>query len=391
MPFTQPVALQVPLPDAPSAEHGTAVVAALREHIALQGGWIPFEAYMRFVLYAPGLGYYTAGARKLGAAGDFTTAPEMTPLFGAALARQVAAILADGGDEVLELGAGSGRLAADILAALERAGRPPSRYAILDVSADLRERQRATLAERVPHLAGRVVWLDALPAGIAGAVLMNEVLDAVPCAVVTRSDGCWFERGVAFAGERLAFADRPLPAGPLLDLARQRFPPEGDYTSELNPAAEALVEALGRALRSGALVAIDYGFPRHEYYHSQRSEGTLIAHWRHRALDDPLAWPGLVDVTAHVDFTAMAEAGVRAGLRVAGFTSQAAFLLGCGLLDRLAASGDPRGVEYVREAAAVHRLTSPSEMGELFKVLALERGTGIDWPGFALADMRHRL
>jgi SAM-dependent MidA family methyltransferase len=386
-----PATAPLPAPDAEAAAHGERVATALRTRIVACGGWISFDDYMRFVLYEPGLGYYAAGASKLGPAGDFTTAPEMTSLYGEALAAQVAAVLQPGADEVLELGAGSGKLAVDLLAALDAMGRLPSRYAILDVSPDLRDRQRATLAERVPHIASRVAWLDALPGRIGGVVLMNEVLDAIPCALVARVSGGWQERGVRFDGRRFVLADRPLAAGPLLDLAKQRFPPEGDYLSELNPAAEALVETLARRLERGVLLAIDYGFPRHEYYHPQRAQGTLMAHYRHRALTDPLAWPGLCDVTAHVDFTAMAEAGVRAGLRVAGFATQAAFLLGCGVLDRLAAVGAPESLRYIRAAAAVQRLTSPAEMGELFKVLALARRIDCDWPGLSLADMRHRL
>jgi SAM-dependent MidA family methyltransferase len=386
-----PATAPLPAPDAEAAAHGERVATALRTRIVACGGWISFDDYMRFVLYEPGLGYYAAGASKLGPAGDFTTAPEMTSLYGEALAAQVAAVLQPGADEVLELGAGSGKLAVDLLAALDAMGRLPSRYAILDVSPDLRDRQRATLAERVPHIASRVAWLDALPGRIGGVVLMNEVLDAIPCALVARVSGGWQERGVRFEGRRFVLADRPLAAGPLLDLAKQRFPPEGDYLSELNPAAEALVETLARRLERGVLLAIDYGFPRHEYYHPQRAQGTLMAHYRHRALTDPLAWPGLCDVTAHVDFTAMAEAGVRAGLRVAGFATQAAFLLGCGVLDRLAAVGAPESLRYIRAAAAVQRLTSPAEMGELFKVLALARRIDCDWPGLSLADMRHRL
>jgi SAM-dependent MidA family methyltransferase len=386
-----PAAVPLPPPDAAAAEHGAKVASALRERVDGSGGWIPFDEYMRFVLYEPSLGYYAAGASKLGASGDFVTAPEMTPLYAHTLAVQVAAVLRAGGSDVVELGAGSGRLAADLLAALDALGALPTRYAILEVSADLRERQRAELAAIAPQRAARVAWLDALPERIDGAVLMNEVLDAIPCSLVARVDGEWRERGVRCDGERIAFADRPLAAGTLRDLAAERFPLEGDYVSELNPAAEALVETLGRRLGRGAILVIDYGFPRHEYYHPQRAQGTLMAHHRHRALADPLAWPGLCDVTAHVDFTAMAEAGVRAGLEVAGFASQAAFLLGCGVLDRLAAVGEPGGVEYARAAAAVQKLTSPAEMGELFKVLALSRGGAGEWPGFALADMRHRL
>ena len=391
MRLSRPFGTSLPLPDPVAAAHGARVVAALRERLAAAGGWLPFDSYMHFVLYAPGLGYYTAGARKLGADGDFVTAPETTRLFGAALATQVAAILGAGGETVVELGAGSGALAADLLAALDALGCAPARYAILDVAADLRERQRETLAQRVPALAGRVAWLDALPESIEGVVLMNEVLDAVPCAIVVREAGAWRERGVCFEGDRAAFADRPLAKGPLLALARARFPGEGDYASELNPAAEALVADLARRLVRGALLAIDYGYPRHEYYHPQRAQGTLMAHYRHRALADPFVYPGLADLTAHVDFTAIAEAGVGAGLELAGYVSQAAFLLGCGILERLAHVGPPEGVTYMREAAAVQRLTSPAEMGERFKVLALARTPGLAWPGFALSDQRHRL
>lgn len=386
-----PADVPLPHPDGAAAAHGERVASALRAHIEAGGGWIPFDEYMRFVLYEPGLGYYAAGAAKLGPAGDFTTAPEMTPLYAQALAVQIAAILSSGDGEVLELGAGSGRLAADLLAALDALGALPARYAILEVAPDLRERQHAAVHERVPRLAARVAWLETLPSRIDGVVLMNEVLDAIPCSLVARVAGAWHERGVRCDDERIALADRPVAAGALRDLAAARFPSQGDYASELNPAAEALVETLGRRLGSGAILTIDYGFPRHEYYHPQRAQGTLMAHYRHRALADPLAWPGLCDVTAHVDFTAMAAAGVRAGLRVAGFTTQAAFLLGCGVLDRLAAAGAPESVEYIRAAGAVQRLTSPAEMGELFKVLALARGVDCDWPGFALADMRHRL
>jgi len=385
------VDIPLPHPDGAAAAQGERVASALRARIEARGGWIPFDEYMRFVLYEPGLGYYAAGANKLGPAGDFTTAPEMTPLYAQALAVQIAVILRSGADELLELGAGSGKLAADLLAALDALGALPTRYAILEVSPDLRERQHSAIAATAPKLATRVVWLDALPERIDGVVLMNEVLDAIPCSLVARVGGAWHERGVRCDGEGVALFDRPLAAGALRDLALQRFPPQVDYASELNPAAEALVESLGARLQRGAILAIDYGFPRHEYYHPQRVQGTLMAHYRHRALADPLAWPGLCDVTAHVDFTAMAEAGVRAGLRVAGFASQAAFLLGCGVLDRLAAVGAPESTRYIRAAAAVQRLTSPAEMGELFKVLALARGEGGEWPGFALADMSHRL
>ncbi len=317
----------------------------------------------------------------------------MTPLFAAALATQVAAILAaTQRREIVELGGGSGRLAADLLAALAARDALPSRYAILEVSPDLAERQRATLARDVPAHLERVTWIDALPDTIDGAVIANEVLDAVPAAIVARRGGAWLERGVTWddASNAFAWAERPAEAR-LAAVAAARFPPQGDYASEINLAAEALVEDIGRRMKGGAALFIDYGFPAAEYYHPQRSEGTLMCHYRHRAHDDPFAWPGLTDITAHVDFTAMAEAGERAGLEVAGFTAQAPFLLGCGILDALAAIGAPESPAYIRAVAAVQKLLAPSEMGELFKVLALAKSDAIAWPGFGVVDRRHRL
>ena len=381
------------LPDPPAAEreHSARVVEAVRTEIGRSGGWISLARYMQIVLYAPGLGYYVAGARKFGAGGDFVTAPETTGLFAQALAAQVAPILAaTAAREIVEFGAGSGALAADMLNALATLDALPSCYSILEVSPDLRERQRAHIARVAPGHAARVEWLDVLPAAIDGCVVMNEVLDAVPPHLIVRRNGRWLERGVT-CGVVLEWKDRPRDDESLRTLAAARFPPAGDFASEINPAAEALVEDVGRRMSGGALLVIDYGFPQLEYYHPQRSEGTLMGHFRHHAHANPFLWPGLSDLTAHVDFTAIALAGERAGLQVAGFAPQAAFLLGCGILDHLRDIGDPASVEYLREAAAVHKLTSPAEMGELFKVLALAKSDDIRWPGFAVADRSHRL
>ena len=391
----------LPEPDADARAHSARVVAGVRAELDAASGWMPLADYLQYVLYAPGLGYYSAGARKFGAAGDFVTAPEMTPLFGAALAVQVDAILAaTAGREIVEFGAGTGRLAADLLIALDARGALPSRYAIVEVSPDLAERQRATIAVAAPALAGRVEWLSGVPPRIDGAVVLNEVLDAIPPHVVARRAGALFERGVVWneAMQSFAFDDRPanprltaLAAARFPALAAARFPEGVDYLSEINPAAEALVEMIGRRLAGGALLIVDYGFPAAEYYHPQRDEGTLMGHYRHRAHADPFLWPGLSDLTAHVDFSAIADAGLRAGLEVEGFTAQAPFLLGCGILDALAALGEPGTPAVLRETAAVQKLLSPAEMGELFKVLALSRTPGIGWPGFALADRAHRL
>ena len=383
---------RLPEPDADARAHSDRVVAAIARAIERADGFLPFDRYMQLALYAPGLGYYVAGVRKFGPDGDFVTAPELSALFGATLAVQVDAILAATRTRTLvEFGAGSGKLAADLLHALAARGNAPARYFIVEVSPELRERQRATIARLAPAHRHRVEWIAEPPATIAGAVVLNEVLDAVPPHVIAREGGAWLERGVVNRDGRLALASRPLRDARLVALALARFPADGDYMSEINPAAEALVEDVGTRLVAGALLVIDYGFSRAEYYHPQRREGTLMGHYRHRAHGDALLWPGLSDLTAHVDFTALAEAGERAGLHVAGFATQAAFLLGSGLLDLLQAVGSADSVAYLRDAAAVQKLTSPAEMGELFKVLALARGDGIAWPGFALADMSHRL
>lgn len=374
-------------------EHSDRVVAHLVHAVAEAEGWISFADYMQAALYAPGLGYYVAGARKLGAAADFVTAPELTPLFGHALACQLAQVLGlVAGGEMIEVGPGSGCLAADLLTTLAEQETLPARYWLLEVSPDLRERQRNYLSARIPALMPRVAWIDTLPERWSGAVIANEVLDAVPAHVVARRDGEWLERGVTVdrrAG--LTFCDRPLEPGMLRNMAQLRFPADGDYVSELNPAAEAFVTTLGQRCDRGLMLLIDYGFPELEYYHPQRDSGTLMAHYRQRALGNPFFCPGLIDITAHVDFSAVARAGSSAGMAVSGFAPQAHFLVACGVLDALARCGDPRSAAYLRAANAVQKLTSPAEMGELFKVLALTRDLEVELVGFRDGDWSHRL
>jgi SAM-dependent MidA family methyltransferase len=348
---------------------------------------------MNAVLYAPGLGYYAAGARKFGAEGDFVTAPELTPLFGRTLARQLAQVIVEIRDsEIIELGPGSGRLCADVLAALAEQNALPARYRLLEVSPELRERQREHLAKTLPDHLPRVEWIDRLPERWRGAVVVNEVLDALPVHLIVRRGGESLERGVTFdTSGHLTLADRALTSPGLRERARTRFPAIGDYLSELNPAAEALVSSLAQRCEQGAILLLDYGFPAAEYYHPQRDQGTLMVHYRHRALADPLFRPGLADLTAHVDFSAMARAGVASGLTVAGFATQAQFLVNCGVLDALARCGDPQSAAYLRAASAVQKLTSPAEMGELIKVLALTRGVDAELIGFRDGDRSHRL
>ena len=372
--------------------HSAALVARIGEEIAVSG-WISFARYMELALYAPGLGYYSAGAQKFGAAGDFVTAPEMTPLFGRALARQVAQILATSAPGVIEAGAGSGRLAADLLLALEQLGALPERYAILELSPDLRQRQQATLAAAVPHLLDRVEWLDYLPQTFAGAIVANEVLDAMPVHCVAWRETGIFERGVGIDEDgTLVWQEQPA-TGALLAEAEaiagdNELPP--DYESEVTLAGPRWAAEWGERLQAGALLVIDYGFPRGEFYHPQRDRGTLMCHYRHQAHTDPFFLPGLQDITAHVDFTAVIAAAHAAGLQLYGFTTQGRFLANCGLLDLLAEQ--PAGsADYLRAASAANQLLQPQEMGELFKVIAI--GCGIDVPllGFLLGDQSHRL
>ena len=380
--------LPAPTPDA--LAHSQRVAAHLRTLIDAAGGWIPFSRYMEAALYAPGLGYYAAGAMKFGAAGDFVTAPEMTPLFGRTLAHALAPVLAETGGEVLELGAGSGRLAADLLGELERLDALPARYSILEVSADLRQRQQEALARDLPQLAGRVQWLDALPAHFSGVILGNEVLDALPVELVHWTENGPLSRGVIVEGNTFSWQDRPI-ADPVLRARTDALDLAPGYVSEINLAADALIASLAQCLERGLILMIDYGFVAAEYYHPQRHMGTLRAHYRHHALDDPFYLPGLCDLTAHVDFSAVARAGTAAGLELAGYASQAGFLLNSGLTELLMQTPPSDAAAYLPQANAVQRMVSPAEMGELFKVIGLSKGGIAPLAGFARGDRRHSL
>ncbi|MEW6165835.1 MAG: SAM-dependent methyltransferase [Pseudomonadota bacterium] len=381
-------ALPAPSADAQAASNALAERIAAR--IGANGGWLPFADYMDMALHLPGLGYYAGGSLKFGQAGDFVTAPELTPLFGQALARQVAQILAvPPGLTLLEVGAGSGRLAADLLLALETLDALPVQYAILELSGELRARQRQTLAEIAPRLAERVVWLDALPDRFSGCVVANELLDALPThAAAWRAAGP-MERGVVCTDTGFAWAERPAQGA--LAAAMAELPVTAPYESEVGLAARAWVAEWGRRLEHGALLLIDYGLPRRELYHPQRDRGTVRCHYRQRVHDDPFWWPGLSDITSHIDFTAIAEAGHDAGLDVLGFTSQGAFLINCGIGDLLAARQQAGGAQALRAHGALQTLLAPGEMGELFKVIALGRGLPEPLLGFARGDRRHAL
>jgi len=398
-------------------QHSAAVAARLRETVAAAGGWLSFEHFMELALYAPGLGYYSAGSTKIGSGGDFVTAPEISDLFSRCVASQCAQVLSVTGGEILELGAGTGRMALAVLESLAAAGVLPDRYSILEVSADLAERQRARLSSLPPSLRERVAWLERLPERpIRGVVLANEVLDALPCqrfvveaAGASTSGGlaghepaahelaalgsAIHELGVSLQGdsfiERAAIPDTALTSAleSLLRELPQPLPP--GYMSEVCLRLEPWIASVGECLERGLILLFDYGLPRSHYYHPQRVNGTLRCHFKQLAHDNPYINVGVQDITAWVDFTRVAEAGVAAGLDVAGFCTQAAFLLATGIETLVA--GAVGVVEQARLAGEARRLLMPGEMGEAFKAIALTRDYDAALSGFTLQDLRHSL
>ncbi len=375
----------MPSPSSASTEHSKRVAAHIAGHIEHAGGWLPFDEYMQLVLYAPALGYYTAGAPKFGdssVGGDFVTAPECSPLFAQALAEQVVQLFDQVPARMVEFGAGSGALARDLIDALANRDVPLQQYSVVEVSPDLTQRQRLRLHD------APVNWLAAPPARFEGVMLANEVLDVMPVKIFVKRSGVVCERGVVNSDAGFAFAERAAPrplVAAVIDIeAEHGVFPDG-YTSEVNLAAQSWMRSAGDWLERGALLAIDYGFPCREYYHPQRLMGTIMCHFRHHAHGDPFWLPGLNDLTAHVDFSAMAQSAHEAGLDVLGYTSQAHFLLNCGALDKL------QGARSAQRTQTAHRLLSEAEMGELFKVLMVGRGVNGPFVGFAHGDRLHTL
>ncbi|ROH85864.1 class I SAM-dependent methyltransferase [Pseudomethylobacillus aquaticus] len=378
---------RLPIPDQDARQASQQLAQHITQQIRAAGGWMPFSDYMHAALYTAGLGYYSGGAQKFGADGDFVTAPEISPLFAQSLADQLAEVLRETGGDVLELGAGRGRLAAQLLLALEALQCLPVRYLILEVSAQLRAEQQAHIARLPQHLAQRVHWLDGLPEALAGVVIGNEVLDALPVEVLELGDTGWNTLGVAEQDDGFIWQARPLLQTPAA-VQGMDLPP--GYITEHCPAASALVSSLAERLAVGLLLFIDYGFARAEYYHPQRRQGTLMCHYRHHAHGDPFFYPGLQDITAHVDFSAVAEAAAPT-LDLLGYAGQAQFLINCGITEHLAAVSAADAGQYLPLAAAAQKLLSPAEMGELFKVIALGRGIQAPLRGFRRGDRSHTL
>jgi SAM-dependent MidA family methyltransferase len=360
--------MSLPDPPADALQASLALQSRIRQAIAADDGWISFSRYMDLSLYTPGLGYYAGGAVKLGKDGDFTTAPEISALFGATLARFASDLFGGAPLNILEFGAGTGKLAGDLLSAAADSGKKIASYQIVEVSSELRARQQRALANYP-----QVEWLDAPPAAFTGLVIANEVLDAMPVPLLVRRDGRWLERGVALDASDFRFVDRECEQGMAGQIPGEPSLPEG-YLTEVHPQQAGFMRLVGEMLRAGnggAALMIDYGFPASEYYLPQRSGGTLMCHYRHHAHADPFYLPGLQDITSHIDFSEIARAGLDAGLEVGFYMSQAAFLIGAGLPNLLDRQGAADPVHWLPLSNAVQKLTSPAEMGELFKAMLL--------------------
>ena len=384
----------LPKPSAYAEKHSEQLGLLIQDRIEKAAGWIDFSQFMQLALYAPGLGYYSAGSQKFSQlqkdGGDFVTAPEISPLFGRTIAQQMAQIFQIMRGDLLELGAGTGKLAAELLLTLAELNSLPQHYFILEVSEHLRQVQRETLQAKLPkHLLQRVQWLSALPSNFNGVVLANEVWDAIPVHIVHATEQGLCERGVAWQ-DGFVWQDKVLEQAPLLTLAQQQHLP-GGYLTEFCPAANALLSSLALSLQRGAIILIDYGFSAREYYHPQRNQGTLMCHYQHYAHTDPLINVGLQDITAHVDFTRMAYAGVEQGLSLAGYCSQAQFLMNAGLLQLMAQVSAQDVSRYAPLAAAAQKLLSPAEMGDLFKVMAFTKNLSEPLIGFSQGDKSHTL
>ncbi len=385
----------LPAPGDLAQQHSEKLIALIKSEIDKNGGVISFQRYMELALYASGLGYYAAGSIKLGEEGDFITAPEISPLFSQALANAILPII-DSQQIILEVGAGRGRMAADILVYLKQQNKLPKEYWILELSADLRQRQKNIIEKSIPEFMDKVKWLDTLPEQFSGVVLANELLDAMPVQLFQKTEKDINEVNVIWLDDKFVFqfkpnADKRLMARVKDIEAALEIELAAGYVSEINFAAEDWLKSIAERLQQGVIVLIDYGFPRHEYYHAQRKQGTLMCHYRHRTHPDAFVYPGLQDITAHVDFTAMADAALEANLKVIGYTNQVSFLMGAGLLE-LAALNEKSDVKKQMETASqIKKLTLPHEMGELFKVIGFSKGCDVSLPAFEFRDLREHL
>jgi len=389
--------LDLPEPSLEEKQHSDKLLANICQQIETAGGWIDFARYMELALYSPGLGYYSAGQQKFGEAGDFITAPEVSPLFAQTLAKPIAEVLSSmESAHVIEFGAGSGKLAADLLIELQQQQALPEKYLIIELSAELKHRQQQTLQQKIPQLVDRVQWLDGLPdQSLNAVVLANEVLDAMPVQRFVKTQQGVQALGVSCNNNDLSFVTQPAAQNLVQsiehierDLEREF---STDYVSEINLNIQPWLQAVSNVLNQGAVYLIDYGYPRSEYYSIERHMGTMMCYYRHRAVDDVFYFPGLMDITAFVDFTAVAEAGLETGFEINGFTSQANFLINCGLAQRVEQQMSADIKKQLPLVQQMKTLTLPSEMGERFKVMGLNKNLDMILPGFEMRDFRNRL
>ena len=382
--------MTLPLPSPAAQQSSANLQTLLAEEIKKHRNWIPFSRFMELVLYAPQYGYYTGGSHKIGNNGDFITSPTLTPLFARTLARQLQELLPQTAGNIYEFGAGTGQLAADLLNNLSDG---INRYYIIEISPELAARQKDLIQTLAPQAAQKIVHLSALPETFDGIIIGNEVLDAMPVEIIRKDEGGSFEHvGVCLDNDRFTYSARPLHDLQLSALASLYFPKiSSPYTSELHPQQYAFIRTLASRLEHGCMIFIDYGFDAAQYYHPQRNQGTLIGHYRHHVIHNPFDFIGLSDLTAHVNFTDIAQAGTDAGLDLIGYLPQSHFLLNLGITELLAQTGKTDSAAYIREAAAVQKLINQHEMGELFKVIAFGKNINIDWTGFCFGDICHKL
>ena len=382
--------MPLPLPSPAAQQSSANLQTLLAEEIRKHGNWIPFSRFMELVLYAPQYGYYTGGSHKIGNNGDFITAPTLTPLFAQTLARQLQELLPQTAGNIYEFGAGTGQLAADLLNNLSDG---INRYYIIEISPELAARQKDLIQTLAPQAAQKIIHLSVLPETFDGIIIGNEVLDAMPVEIIRKDEGSSFEHvGVCLDNDRFTYSARPLHDLQLSALASLYFPKiSSPYTSELHPQQYAFIRTLASRLEHGCMIFIDYGFDAAQYYHPQRDQGTLIGHYRHHVIHNPFDFIGLADLTAHVNFTDIAQAGTDAGLDLIGYLPQSHFLLNLGITELLAQTGKTNSAAYIREAAAVQKLIDQHEMGELFKVIAFGKNINIDWTGFCFGDICYKL
>ncbi len=385
----------LPVPGDLAQRHSEKLITLIKSEIDKNNGAISFSRYMELALYAPGLGYYAAGSAKLGEEGDFITAPEISPLFSQALANAILPALNEEGI-ILEVGAGRGRMAADILVYLKQQNKLPGEYWILELSADLRQRQRTTIEETIPELLEKVRWLDELPENFSGIVLANELLDAMPVQLFQKTENDINDVNVTWLNNKFEFQVKSSFDTRLISRVKDieselNHEFNTGYISEINFAAEDWIKSIAERLQQGIIILLDYGFPRHEYYHEQRNQGTLMCHYRHRTHPDAFVYPGLQDITAHVDFTSMADAALEANLQVIGYTNQVSFLMGAGLLELADLENESDTKQQMETASQIKKLTLPHEMGELFKVIGFSKNCDVSLPAFEFRDLREYL